>query len=109
MALGPDGHSNVFYDNVDYFMVMSKSVESDLLSFYPDANYVYTPHPLYDLFGDEISKIQARQALDITEKKVLLYFGCFSKSGAELILMVLHFSKISSIFYRISHWKKTIE
>ena len=64
-----------FFDNVDYFMVMSKSVESDLLSFYPDANYVYTPHPLYDLFGDEISKIQARQALDITEKKVLLYFG----------------------------------
>ena len=41
-----------FFNVVDFFVVMSKSVENDLLKLYPDATYRYSPHPIYDIFGN---------------------------------------------------------
>lgn len=64
-----------FFDQVDHFVVMSKSVEEDLLSLYPKANYAYSPHPLYDLFGTEIEQRSARSEIGVSEDKLLLYFG----------------------------------
>lgn len=60
---------------VDYFIAQSASVREDLLSFRPDAAYKDIPHPVYEIFPDEEPKAAARQALEIEEEKVLLYFG----------------------------------
>ena len=76
-----------FFNNVDSFIVMSKSVENDLLSYYPNAKFVYTPHPLFDLFGDQIPKNDAKLQLGIKEKKMLLYFGLIrAYKGLDLLI-----------------------
>lgn len=76
-----------FFDNVDHFMVMSKSVENDLLSLYPNANYVYSPHPLYDLFGKELEKETTRNELEINEEKLMLYFGLIRQyKGLDILI-----------------------
>ena len=77
-------HESRFFDNkltkyffkyIDYFIVMSKSVENDLLSLFPDAKYIYTPHPLYDIFGKSINKEESKSHLKINESKLILFFG----------------------------------
>jgi len=76
-----------FFNNVDSFIVMSKSVENDLLLFYPNAKYMYSPHPLFDLFGDQIPKNEAKSQLGISEEKVILYFGLIRKyKGLDILI-----------------------
>lgn len=64
-----------FFGSVDYFLVQSRAVERDLVSFWPGAVYRYAPHPVYDIFGEALPKCDARNMLGITAKHVLLFFG----------------------------------
>lgn len=58
----------------DSFVVMSGTVRDDLLKIKPDAKYVLSPHPLYDVFGSPKDKGQAKAALGLSGP-VLLFFG----------------------------------
>ena len=63
-----------FFKYIDHFIVMSKSVEKDLLFLFPDAKYIYTPHPLYDIFGkcNKKDKIRSLQiAAELSDKSTL--------------------------------------
>ncbi|MFQ6606604.1 MAG: glycosyltransferase [Fidelibacterota bacterium] len=64
-----------FFNVVDHFIVMSRTVEKDLLTLYPQASYRYTPHPLYNLFGAPLKKEIARERLGIKKEKMILFFG----------------------------------
>ncbi len=64
-----------FFNAVDRFIVMSKSVESDLLSLYPDAEYQRTHHPLYNIFGSPVDMDTARRHLSLKSDKIILFFG----------------------------------
>jgi glycosyltransferase involved in cell wall biosynthesis len=64
---------------VDGFIVQSRQVQRDLLSYKPNANYRFAPHPLYTLFPVPIPKKEARKRLNIRQKHVLLYFGYIRK------------------------------
>ena len=64
---------------VDGFVVQSKSVLRDLLSFRPDAVYRESPHPVYEIFPPAVTKNQARKHLKIQDEKVILYFGYIRK------------------------------
>ncbi len=76
-----------FFKYVDRFVVMSKSVEEDLLSLFPNAEYVNSPHPLYNIFGDSIDRVTARNKLGLDKKKVILFFGFVRKyKGLDLLL-----------------------
>ncbi|MFQ6678157.1 MAG: glycosyltransferase [Fidelibacterota bacterium] len=76
-----------FLNNVDFFMVMSKAVEKELLSFYPHADYVYTPHPLFDLFGEKIPKKEAKSLIEINEENMILFFGLIREyKGLDLLI-----------------------
>ena len=89
-------HENLWFDTwltryflgvVDYFVVMSKSVESDLLKLYPGALHRYSPHPIYDIFGDHMDKADARRCLGITANKVILYFGYIRRyKGLDILI-----------------------
>jgi glycosyltransferase involved in cell wall biosynthesis len=58
------------------FIVMSNAVKDDLLQLKPDAKYSYHPHPLFDHFGENIDRNEAREQLNLPEdKKILLFFG----------------------------------
>lgn len=64
-----------FLGQADYFIVMSRSVEQDLLTLYPQAVYRYSPHPVYDIFGPGLEKTEARRRLGLKSRRVILYFG----------------------------------
>lgn len=82
-----------FLKNTDAYIVMSKSVERDLLERKPDAKYIFHPHPIYEHFGEKIAKKEALKKLELSEiegiehKKILLYFGFVRKyKGLDLLL-----------------------
>lgn len=80
-----------FFKAVDNFIVMSKSVEDDLLKIIPEADYQYQPHPLYDIFGAEIESDAARSELNITAGKVILFFGFIrGYKGLDTLLEAIH-------------------
>lgn len=60
---------------VDGGIVQSDAVERDFLSLFPDKKFINTPHPVYTIFGNIISKDEAKKYLNITDEKVILFFG----------------------------------
>lgn len=92
---------NYFLKSFDAFITMSETVKSDLLRFVPDADFVITPHPLYDHFGSKIDKVEARLKLGISDdKKVLLFFG-FIRNYKGLDLLIEAMSKLSEKYHLI--------
>ena len=64
-----------FFKNCDFFMVMSNSVELELKSLISKPNYRKSPHPVYEIFGSQISKQNARNKLKLGDEKLILNFG----------------------------------
>ncbi len=60
---------------VDGGIVQSDAVEKDFLSLFPRKKFINTPHPVYTIFGDTLSKDEARKLLNINDEKVILFFG----------------------------------
>ncbi len=88
-----------FVKPVDAFITMSKTVLSDLLKFVKDKPSKFIPHPLYDNFGEKVSKEEARQKLGIAmDDKVILFFGFIRKyKGLDLLLESMQILKNSKI------------
>ncbi|MFZ1321557.1 MAG: glycosyltransferase [Ignavibacteria bacterium] len=69
----------------DYFIIHSKSVEEDLKKFIKGKPYKYTPHPIYNIFGDQLEKGEAVKNInkdfhiDLSGKNVILFFGYVRK------------------------------
>ncbi len=80
------------FSTVDGFLVQSNTVEKDLLKLFPDAKYRRVEHPIYEIFGDEISKQDARKKLNIRHQKVLLFFGYIRRyKGLDILLEAMHY------------------
>lgn len=73
------------------FMVMSKSVGKDISKFIKRAKVDYHPHPVYDHFGDLVSKSLSISSLNLdSSKKYLLFFGFIRKyKGLDLLIEAL--------------------
>lgn len=63
------------FRQADYFIVQSDAVERDLTKYFPHAAYRKVPHPVYENFGAPMNKEEARVALGISAKRVILFFG----------------------------------
>ena len=84
-----------FFSSIHRFVTMSEKVNQDLKIFTqkPSINIV---HPIYDNFGDIISKEEARKhlALPINEK-IILFFGFIRKyKGLDLLLEAMNNANI---------------
>ena len=90
-------HEQKFYDrsftrffikNVDAFIVMSDSVLKDLAQFNRSKLRAKNPHPLFDNFGERVSKEVACSKLKLdASKKYLLFFGFIrAYKGLDLLL-----------------------
>ena len=64
-----------FFSYSDGFIVMSGTVENDLLKIEPKPKYRKTPHPIYDIFGESIEKQKAKEMIGVLEEKIILNFG----------------------------------
>lgn len=86
--MGDELFTRYFIKPVDAFITMSEKVMSDLRSFTSAKPAKLVPHPLYDNFGEKISKEEARKKLAIDNgQKVLLFFGFIRKyKGLDILL-----------------------
>jgi glycosyltransferase involved in cell wall biosynthesis len=74
--IGDTVFTKYFLKPCDAFIAMSENVMRDLKKFVPNKRALQVYHPLYDSFGEAISKESARKKLGIDNHvKVLLFFG----------------------------------
>ncbi|MEO6254571.1 MAG: glycosyltransferase [Ferruginibacter sp.] len=85
--IGDKAFTRYFVKPVDAFITMSEKVLSDLRLF-TSKKALLVPHPLYDNFGEKISKATARKELRIrNEELVVLFFGFIRKyKGLDILL-----------------------
>jgi glycosyltransferase involved in cell wall biosynthesis len=86
--LGDVAFTKYFLKPIDSFITMSESVLSDLKKFEPNKPAIFVPHPLYDNFGEKISKEVARKKLGLAaDQKIILFFGFIRKyKGLDILL-----------------------
>jgi glycosyltransferase involved in cell wall biosynthesis len=71
----------------DAFIVQSDAVERELLALFPGRPYRKVPHPVYENFGTAVPPDEARRALGVGAKRVLLYFGYVRAYKGLLVLL----------------------
>lgn len=86
--IGDMAFTKYFLKPVDAFIAMSKKVLNDLQKFVKNKPSQFVPHPLYDNFGEKVSKEDARKKLGIgLDEKVILFFGFIRKyKGLDILL-----------------------
>ncbi len=96
---GDHTFTKYFVKPVDGFITMSLKVLEDLKKFNIIKPKKYVPHPLYDNFGEKISKEEARQKLNIDNKElIILFFGFIRKyKGLDILLEAMKRLKVSSL------------
>jgi glycosyltransferase involved in cell wall biosynthesis len=93
---GDIAFTRYFLRACDGFITMSEKVMQDLRTFQPDKPARLVAHPLYDNFGEPISRTVARErlrargiAIDDTEP-ILLFFGFIRKyKGLDILLAAM--------------------
>lgn len=80
--------SRYFVKSCDGFIAMSRAVLNDLNKFDQKRPRIFSPHPLYDNFGDAIPKSLAKKRLGLEENsKYILFFGFIREyKGLDLLL-----------------------
>ncbi|UEG49518.1 glycosyltransferase [Ferruginibacter lapsinanis] len=86
--IGDEAFTKYFVKPIDAFITMSEKVLKDLQLFAPTKPAKFVAHPLYDNFGEKISKADARKHLAIgNEQKIILFFGFIRKyKGLDILL-----------------------
>lgn len=99
---GDHAFTKYFIKPVDAFVTMSEKVMTDLRSFTQTKPAVLQPHPLYDVFGNAVTKEEARRHLNINQNDFIFLFFGFIRKYKGLDMLVEAFSKLHH------HKQKTI-
>lgn len=85
---GDRAFTSYFLKSCDAFITMSEKVMKDLRIFQPGKPALQVSHPLYDNFGEIISKETARKHLGLnTNDRFALFFGFIRKyKGLDILL-----------------------
>jgi len=85
---GDKAFTKYFLKSVDAFITMSEKVLKDLKIFAPNKPARFIAHPLYDNFGEKITKAEARAHLKIDQdENIILFFGFIRKyKGLDILL-----------------------
>lgn len=91
--------TNYFVQSADAFVVMSKSVKEDLKYFTKTKPAVYSPHPVYDNYGEPVEHEAAKAFLKLSQNgKYLLFFGFIRKyKGLDLLLEAMADERLQNI------------
>jgi len=86
--IGDHAFTKYFIKPVDAFVTMSKKVMADLRLFDAQKPAVFVSHPLYDNFGEPVTKSAARTFLSLPPaEKLILFFGFIRQyKGLDLLL-----------------------
>jgi glycosyltransferase involved in cell wall biosynthesis len=96
---GDKPFTKYFLKSCDAFITMSEKVMQDLRLFEKTKQVKLVQHPLYDTFGDIISKAEARKHLGLPEnEKIVLFFGFIRRyKGLDVLLEAMSYLKNSGI------------
>ncbi len=88
-----------FVNSVDGFVTMSESVLEDLDKFDKSKPKVFSPHPLYDNFGDAIPKPEAYANLGLEiNTEYILFFGFIRDyKGLDLLLQAMADERVKAL------------
>jgi glycosyltransferase involved in cell wall biosynthesis len=88
---GDKPFTKYFLKSCDGFITMSEKVMQDLRQFQPSKPAIQVTHPLYDNFGEPVSKEEARNHLNLPKhEKIILFFGFIRKyKGLDLLLKAM--------------------
>lgn len=94
--IGDKAFTNYFVNNVHGFIAMSQTVLNDISKFSKTANKAYSPHPMYETYGEAVSKSLAREKLGLSQDaKIILFFGLIRKyKGLDILLEAMAHPKI---------------
>lgn len=85
---GDKPFTRYFLSSCDAFVTMSEKVMTDLRSIEKNKPALLVQHPLYDTFGDILSKQTAREHLHLPlQEKIILFFGFIRRyKGLDILL-----------------------
>jgi glycosyltransferase involved in cell wall biosynthesis len=88
---GDKPFTRYFLKTCDAFVTMSEKVLADLRTFEPTKPAQLVSHPLYDNFGEPLSKKEARNLLGLpVEEKIILFFGFIRHyKGLDILLRAM--------------------
>jgi len=91
--------ANYFVGAVDGFITMSESVLDDLKTFDQKKPKIFTPHPVYDNFGQPKEKSLAKQNLNLdVNQNYILFFGFIRDyKGLDLLLRAMADQRIKAM------------
>lgn len=94
--IGDTFFTQYFVNSIDAFIAMSDSVYNDLSVFDKTKPRLLNPHPLFDNYGEAISKQTAIQQLNLdTNKKYILFFGLIRDyKGLDILLKAMATDKL---------------
>jgi len=92
---GDKSFTKYFLKSCDAFVTMSDEVMSDLRKFEKTKPAIRVKHPLYDNFGEPLTKQDARKHLHIDENiNLILFFGFIRKyKGLDILLRAMAYLK----------------
>jgi len=95
---GDKAFTTYFLAACDGFITMSAKVMQDLRTFQPSKPAQQLLHPLYDNFGEPVSKRTAREQLGLNPTdKIMLFFGFIRKyKGLDILLRAMKTLKDAS-------------
>ena len=95
--MGDKQFTQYFIKPVDAFISLSQKVTKDLRTF-TQKPLLQTVHPLFDHFGDQVNKAEARQHLGLNkEGRIILFFGFIRNyKGLDLLLEAMKILKNQS-------------
>ena len=96
--IGDQQLTSYFTQQVDAFMVLTKSVLSDVEKF-SDQPKAVSPHPIYDSFGDLEEKTMAQKKINIPfQEKLILFFGLIRDyKGLDLLIEAMADKRIKQL------------
>ena len=77
---------------------MSKSVSEDISQFTNNPNKLCLFHPIYNVFGELVSKKEALKALELPDRNYILFFGLIREyKELELAIEAMSHPKIKGL------------
>jgi len=97
--IGDTALAQYFVNSVDAFVAMSESVMQDLSKFDTKKPRVINPHPLFDNFGEAVSKTEAYEKLGLEiNTEYILFFGFIRDyKGLDLLLKALADERVRNL------------
>jgi len=92
-----------FTKGCDGFITMSKKVLNDIALFSSTPNKVYSPHPMYETYGDAVTMREAREKLGLAmDDRIVLFFGLIRHyKGLDILLEALGEPAVKSAGIRL--------